>query len=211
MLQAIYRQPLIKLRVDSLISTMIYKEYEIYSILKMSLVNNFLANNLALISILLVAWLLILSFLFFRINFFFKKLTNGISTSDLKTILEEHLKNLGLTSQKVADLEKRCDDIEKVAILHLQKVGLVRFNPFADAGGDQSFTLALLDKTGDGIVISSLHGRDQTRTYAKPVKGGQSIQYEFSNEEKEAIKRAFQQDQDRRINPQGKLKRNDNV
>ena len=71
----------------------------------------------------------------------------------------------------------------------MQFVGLVRFNPFDDTGGDQSFALALLDGRGDGVVISSLHGRTGTRFYAKPVKAGTST-LSLSDEEVQALKQA---------------------
>ena len=53
-----------------------------------------------------------------------------------------------------------------------QRVGLVRYNPFEETGGNQSFALALLDAAGDGWVLSSLHARSGTRVYAKAIKGG---------------------------------------
>ena len=53
-----------------------------------------------------------------------------------------------------------------------QRVGLVRYNPFEETGGNQSFALALLDAAGDGWVLSSLHARSGTRVYAKAIKAG---------------------------------------
>ncbi|PJC28376.1 hypothetical protein CO054_00495 [Candidatus Shapirobacteria bacterium CG_4_9_14_0_2_um_filter_39_11] len=70
------------------------------------------------------------------------------------------------------------------------KIGLVRFNPFPGTGGDQSFCLSILDGEGSGLVISSLHSRETTRIYAKPVKKGKAAGYELSTEEKQAIKNA---------------------
>ena len=71
------------------------------------------------------------------------------------------------------------------------RLGVVRFNPFEDTGGDQSFAIALIDKQGDGVVISSLHSRKETRVYAKPLKNRESA-YPLTEEEKEAIARALQ-------------------
>jgi hypothetical protein len=65
----------------------------------------------------------------------------------------------------------------------------VRFNPFADKGGDQSFAVALLDDLGDGVVFTGLHSRTDVRVYCKPVVGGAST-YPLTNEEAEAITRA---------------------
>ncbi len=54
----------------------------------------------------------------------------------------------------------------------IQRTGLVRYNPFEDTGGNQSFAVALLDANGDGVVVSSLHARNGTRIYAKAIAGG---------------------------------------
>jgi hypothetical protein len=72
----------------------------------------------------------------------------------------------------------------------IQRVGLVRFNPFDDTGGDQSFALALLDGRGDGVVISSLHSRSGTRFYAKPVKAGRTT-HALATEEAQALAQAM--------------------
>lgn len=74
--------------------------------------------------------------------------------------------------------------------MHIQKIGLLRFNPFHDTGGDQSFILALLDSHDTGVVISSLHTRTGTRWYAKGVLSGRGQEHELSNEEQKAIKSA---------------------
>lgn len=72
----------------------------------------------------------------------------------------------------------------------IRNIGVVRFNPFPDAGGDQSFAIALLDSEGSGVVLSSLHARRDTRVFAKPVQGGRS-RYPLTQEEQDAIKRAL--------------------
>lgn len=69
---------------------------------------------------------------------------------------------------------------------NFQKIGFVRFNPFTDAGGSISFALALLDADGNGLVISSLHGREGNRVYAKEIQKGVS-KSQLTEEEKEAI------------------------
>lgn len=72
----------------------------------------------------------------------------------------------------------------------LGRVGLVRFNPFEDTGGNQSFALALLDQHGDGLVMSSLHARAGTRVYGKAIAKGRS-EAALSEEEAEALKLAL--------------------
>ena len=86
-----------------------------------------------------------------------------------------------------------------------QSVGLVRFNPFTDMGGDQSFAISIVDSYGDGFVMSSLHGRSATRVYAKTVRRGQSSQT-VSTEEQAAIDQAMRYQQlppDAPVNAEG--------
>jgi hypothetical protein len=71
----------------------------------------------------------------------------------------------------------------------VQHVGLVRFNPFEDTGGNQSFALALLDADADGIVLSSLHSRTGTRVYVKAILAGRS-DAQLSAEEVAALRDA---------------------
>lgn len=71
----------------------------------------------------------------------------------------------------------------------LHRVGLVRFNPYHDTGGEYSFAVALLDEQGSGLLLTGLYHRDQTRVYAKLVRGWTSDQ-ELMDEEREAVERA---------------------
>lgn len=79
--------------------------------------------------------------------------------------------------------------VEAVGRRAFQHVGLVRYNPFEDTGSNQSFALALLDADANGVVLSSLHSRQQTRVYLKEIVAGRS-QAALSAEETEALRRA---------------------
>jgi hypothetical protein len=80
--------------------------------------------------------------------------------------------------------------VERELVGAFSRVGLVRFNPFEDTGGNQSFALAVLDGNGDGFVVSSLHARAGTRLYAKSVSRGASDSA-LSAEEAEALRQAM--------------------
>lgn len=67
------------------------------------------------------------------------------------------------------------------------KISLTRFNPFDTVGGDQSFILILLDNTNSGVIITSLHNRDLTRIYAKPIINGQADKVVLSKDEKSSL------------------------
>jgi hypothetical protein len=78
-------------------------------------------------------------------------------------------------------------------------VGIVRFNPFSEVGGDQSFSIALLNENDDGVVITSLYTRQENRVYGKPIKNSQS-EYSLSEEEKKAIEKAIEKAKNPKIN-----------
>lgn len=108
----------------------------------------------------------------------------------MKAVLENILKQVDVSRKDIDYLKSWCDTIEKDGRLHIQKVGLVRFNPFKDTGGDQSFALSLIDENDTGVVISGLYSRSGTRWYAKRIVKGKALEYELSEEEKRALKEA---------------------
>ncbi len=115
---------------------------------------------------------------------FFKKTEK--TPENIKEVLE-YLKRLEENNKKLAsDL----DDFKKQSKKTLQKVGIVRFNPFKEMGGEQSFAIALLDADNNGFVINSLYGQESSRVYAKPIGNGKSP-YPLSREEEKAVNKAM--------------------
>lgn len=111
-------------------------------------------------------------------------------TSLEKTLQSQHQQVAAVAS----DLEKLQQAQAKTAEtleLASRKVSIVRFNPFGDTGGDQSFALAVLDGHDSGYVLTSIHGRSGTRVYVKPIDFGKS-KYKLSAEEERALKQAGQ-------------------
>lgn len=138
----------------------------------------------------LVIWLLVLSIFLVKTIRHYRRLAIGVEEGNLQKLLEKILKSLKDEQNIREKLEKSLAGLEKETGYYFQKIGLLRYNPFSDTGGDQSFVLALLDGRDSGLVISSLHGREQTRIYVKPVKKGKADGYELSKEENEVIKKA---------------------
>jgi hypothetical protein len=116
-------------------------------------------------------------------------LTRGEGGRSLEAILDAHLRRVGEVDVRVRSLEGRADALEAQGRKAVQRVGLVRFNPFEDTGSNQSFALALLDEDGDGVIVSSLHTRQATRVYVRPVAGG-SAGKALSDEEAKALAQA---------------------
>jgi hypothetical protein len=132
-------------------------------------------------------WLLILTYLLLQMSHHYNVLTKDISRKTLTAFLEQITKELEINKKNIARLSEQCDKIEKDGQLHIQKIGLLRFNPFKDTGGDQSFILALVDAKDTGVIISGLYSRSGTRWYAKKVVDGKGVEYELSDEEKKAL------------------------
>ncbi|TML75395.1 MAG: DUF4446 family protein [Actinobacteria bacterium] len=91
---------------------------------------------------------------------------------------------------ELAGLREETIALQDAVALAVQRVGIVRFDAFEDLGGMLSFAVAMLDKEGSGVVLSSINGRNETRIYAKPVEHGGS-RINLSGEEEEAIRRAL--------------------
>lgn len=134
-------------------------------------------------------WLIIVSALLYRVLALFNKLTKGVEVTDLKKVLEGILAKETKNEKDINDLVRRITAVEEDGKLHVQKVGLVRFNPFKELGGDHSFSLSLLDSENNGIIITSLHTRDRTRVYMKQIIKSKS-DAELSDEEKKALAKA---------------------
>lgn len=120
----------------------------------------------------------------------YRRLIQGIEGKNLEEILSLHLENVEEALAKTKSIEKTYLALNTMAQNAIQNVGVVRFNAFEDTGSDLSFAVALLNHNGDGLVLSGLFGRNETRTYAKPVNKGNSV-YHLSSEEEESIKIAL--------------------
>jgi len=103
-----------------------------------------------------------------------------LSQKEKNDKLEEKLKEAFLKIKNLEDISEKT----------IQKVGIIRFNPFNDMGGNQSFVIALLDDKNNGFVISSIFVKDGNRVYAKAIRGAKS-DHLLSDEELEAIERAI--------------------
>jgi hypothetical protein len=147
---------------------------------------------IALAAIVLV--LLVLVFVLLRRTSRFDRrlagLTRGAEGQSLESILDAHLEQVHALARQVDDLAARSAMLEATQRKAFQRIGLVRFNPFEDTGGNQSFALALLDEDGDGFVVSSLHARAGTRVYGKAITKGAS-EANLSEEEAEALRTAL--------------------
>ena len=125
----------------------------------------------------------------FLIELRLKKFFNGKKANDLEGVLHnltDELKKLNVSKD---DTAKYLETVERRLKQSIQHVGVVRFNPFGDAGSNQSFAIAFLNEKGDGVIISCFYSRENVRVYSKPVKNWES-EYSLTDEEKQAISEA---------------------
>lgn len=87
---------------------------------------------------------------------------------------------------RLEEIEPRFKTVEEISKISIQKVGFLRFNPFQDTGGDNSFVIAMLDRKNNGVLFSSLYTRGGVRIYGKQIKNGQS-KHQLSEEEKKVM------------------------
>lgn len=135
---------------------------------------------------LLVAWVAMLTGILVRTIRHYRRLT-GSTHTNLEQILDRLLDSQEEHDKALENIAKELSVHYEENKLHIQHIGFIRFNPFEETGGDQSFAAAFLNAHKDGLVISSLHTRSGTRLYAKAVKAGKGVKYTLSKEEQEAV------------------------
>lgn len=143
-----------------------------------------------IVALALLIWNIFLHLNVGRIRKNQQKLFLGKNGADLEKTILEHAKNIKELDRDIQDLYGISNQIHNLAKKSVHKVGIVRFNPFKDLGGDQSFSVAFLDGENSGVVISALHSREGNRIYSKPVEKRKAVKYPLTDEEQEAIKRA---------------------
>jgi hypothetical protein len=138
----------------------------------------------------LLIWVIFLQVSLFSLRRRQKALFAGKQASNLEKIILENKKELQVAQADIKKLYEIAAKINRLAIRSIHRVGMVRFNPFQDIGGNQSFSVALLDYENSGLVLSSLYSREGVRIYAKAVVKGKSPHFPLTDEEKQAIQTA---------------------
>jgi len=158
-----------------------------------SSLNHWVESNLFIIIvatlfviILLFMWIILLNKRLKKYRILFKNQEG----KDLETVLVNVSEQVNTFKDTLNKLEDRFASNQISEERHFQNWNLVRFKAFQNTGGDQSFALAVLDGLGNGYVMSSIFGREESRVYCKPVQAGVS-NYPLSEEEQEAIEKAL--------------------
>jgi len=135
-------------------------------------------------------WLVILTYYLYKISAHYQRLTQATGEDNLTKVLDKILDELYLNKTKTEEVAGKLRELVAQNVYHIQKIGILRFNPFENTGGNQSFVLAILDGKDCGVVLTSLHSRSGTRWYAKNVRNAKGVDHQLSAEEEEAIKSA---------------------
>jgi hypothetical protein len=116
---------------------------------------------------------------------------HGGSGEDIVGALGRHDGELAAVRRDLSTVHTNTEHLRELLRSTVSRVGLVRYDAFDDMGGALSFSAALLDERGDGVVVSAINGRTETRCYAKPVTDGRS-EHNLSREEEAAIETAIE-------------------
>lgn len=141
---------------------------------------------------------LIEQFRFSRITEKYNALVKGVENGNLEEILMNNLKEIDDLRLEVNKLQLENKELDERIKNAIQKIGFIRYNAFSDMGSELSFSIALLDDKLNGFVITSIYGREESTTYAKPIFDGQS-KYQLSVEEMQAVDRAIKNEKYVRI------------
>lgn len=122
----------------------------------------------------------------------YNRLVGDSNSNSLEAILLNYIDEIKAAKGEMLELRKYSENLNERIELCIQRVGFIRYNAFSDMGSDLSFSIALLDDNLDGFVLTSIYGREESNTYAKPILKGEST-YPLSVEEMQALDRAKRQ------------------
>jgi hypothetical protein len=145
--------------------------------------------NTTILFYIISAVVIIVLFWILMIEYRLKKIFAGTKARNLEemiVIVGEKINKLDETQLKI---DKHLAEVDSKLNKSIRSIETIRFNPFVDAGGNQSFAIAFLNDEGNGVVMSSLYARDRMSIFAKPIINGKS-DFEISNEEKEVLEKA---------------------
>ena len=143
--------------------------------------------------VLIVIMLIVTGNLYFNLSYLkkrYRKMMTGVDGANLERMLIGHIDETKAVSEENKRLQEENQRMDALLQRAITRVGIVRFSAFEDMGSDLSYAVAILDSHNNGIVLSSIFGRDDSRSYAKPIEGGSSS-YTLTKEEEQALKDAM--------------------
>lgn len=159
----------------------------------------FIINNLsyvvATLGILMIVMYLLMINLFYNLNYMkkrYKKMMTGVDGANLERLIIGCVDDAKAVSEENQEIKHNIEDIRALLQQAITKVAVVRFRAFEDMGSDLSYAVAMLDSDNNGVIMSSIFGREDSRSYVKPITAGKSS-YPMTDEEEDALKQAMRQ------------------
>lgn len=148
---------------------------------------------ISLLALILLLITILTIFLYRRMKRFetsYISLQTFMNGQQMDVLLSNYVNKVNELEGNLTECIERINPIELKLKASVDRAELLRFRAFEDVGSDLSFAIAFLNQEGNGLVLSSIHSREEARMYAKPVIRGQSS-YSLSDEEKEVISKAM--------------------
>ncbi len=163
-----------------------------------AMVMNFMVTNMLYIvgglGILVIVMYIIIINLYLNLSYLkkrYRKMMTGVDGANLERMLIGHIDETKAVMEENQEIKAECKRIDTLLQSALTRMGVVRFRAFEDMGSDLSYAVAMLDSHNNGIVLSSIFGREDSRSYVKPIENGKST-YTLTEEEEEALHKAMQ-------------------
>ena len=163
------------------------------------MVMDFIVNNMsyligALGVLMIIMYLLVIN-LYYNLNYMkkrYKKMMTGVDGANLERMMIGCIDSIKAINNENEKLWAETKEIKDLLQRAVTRMAIVRFRAFEDMGGDLSYAVVMLDSNNNGVIMSSIFAREDSRSYAKPIVNGQST-YALTKEEEEALQQALQQ------------------
>lgn len=156
----------------------------------LSNVHIYITGGLFIVVIILLFMLIVLFRSISNLENRYRKLMRGVNNKNIEELIVSYLDRVDSAKEQAEYVKEICKELDNRIKGCVQKVSVVRYRAFEDVGSDLSYSIALLDHNNDGVVLTSIYGRNESTTYAKPIDKGIS-RYELSSEEDNVLKEAM--------------------
>lgn len=144
---------------------------------------------IGLFAIILFIWIAVLGGRLKKLRKQYTAVMGNTGVTNLEDVIVDLKQTLETQSQTIHRLQAQMQDVQQTIPEQKSKIGVLRYNAFAEQGSDLSFSIAIVNEAKDGAVLSGIHSRENTYVYAKPLEKGESV-YPLTPEERKAIQEA---------------------
>lgn len=147
---------------------------------------NAVTVGLALFVIILFIWIAVIGGRLKKLRKQYTAVMGNTGVTNFENVIVELKEGLAEQQQENKQLKSQLTDVQATLPNQKGKIGVIRYNAFAEQGSDLSFSIAIINDEKDGAVFSGIHSRETSYVYAKPVEKGESA-YPLTPEERKAI------------------------